>query len=122
MAPPTTGAAQYPSPAGNYLTLTLARGPLISQSAALSIGEPLLRDKWDEEHARLQGKLVAEDQGDTWRVLGQPQSDPFGQFCLIIRKSDGLVLNIGIFGGPGWASLYQAPLITTHGQDSRMRR
>jgi len=100
VAPPITGPAEYPSPAGNYLTLTLARGPLISESAALSIGQLLLREKWNEEHARLQGNLVAKDQGDTWRVLGQPQSDPFGQFCLIIRKSDCLVLHIGIFGGP----------------------
>ena len=93
--------AQPSWPSSNYLALTLARGPLISRTAALAIAATLLRERWNADHASLQGNLDAEDQGETWRVLGSATDDPSGRFCMIIRKADGLVLDIGIFGGPG---------------------
>lgn len=92
--------AQPSWPSTNYFALTLARGPLISRKAAVAIADVLLHEKWDADHARLQGSLMAEDRGETWRVLGSATDDPSGQFCMIIRKGDGLILNIGIFGGP----------------------
>ena len=82
--------------------------PLISSDVATKFGELLLRSRWGEERAREQLPLEVEDKGNHWRVIGNARSeradDSFvsgGRFCLLLRKVDGLILDIGIYLGPG---------------------
>ena len=76
--------------------------PLISADIASKYGELLLNSRWGEERAREQIPLRVEDKGDRWRVIGITHNEQSaGRFCLLVRKADGLILDISVYEGPG---------------------
>ena len=76
--------------------------PLVTKKVALTLGEALLRERWGDGKAAEQIPLHADDGGTEWRVLGRHNvDDAQGQFCVLIRKTDAHIADIGIFHGPG---------------------
>lgn len=85
----------------------LINPPLIKSDTAIKLAEVMLRDRWGDQRADEQLPLQIEDKSMYWRVLGGGLSAQStfnsvnGRFCMLIRKMDGLVIDIGIFHGPG---------------------
>jgi len=75
--------------------------PLVNKVVALAIAEALLRQRWEEETALKQLPLEIIDGETFWRVLGRGHLEAEGQFCVLIRKTDGKIKDIGVFRGPG---------------------
>ena len=56
--------------------------------------------RWSVDVGEDQMPLVIEDRGTYWRVLGRNNPNKDGRYCILIQKTDGRLLNIGIFFGP----------------------
>ena len=99
---PANQASGFVRPGQGVALQNVVAPPLISGDVASKYGELLLNSRWGEERAQEQTPLQVEDKGDRWRVIGTPRDEgSAGRFCLLVRKADGLILDIGVYQGPG---------------------
>ncbi|WP_445659104.1 NTF2 fold immunity protein [Achromobacter sp. NCFB-sbj8-Ac1-l] len=66
---------------------------MLSESKAVEICEDYVTRVYGVEAANRQKPYVVSDEGDTWRVTGQPPKFQLGgNFDVLISKSDGAIL------------------------------
>jgi len=83
--------------------IEMARGGVVYDAhVATRLGELLLEAHYGASELERQRPLIAVDKGEYWRVEGSWNRDRklegIGSFFLSVRKHDGAVLDLGVWG------------------------